>query len=323
MFSRNSKKLNIYHGFVNAFLRKVSSNKVQLKNIDVNFKDLPNWFLEKTKNFNKNNKNIFIKNYCKEPSLHIVFKNKNNLISFQENIIQTSNISGFLTDKKKINEYSSFKKGDWWVQDFSSFLPISGYSYKNTKEKFIDLCAAPGGKAFQVLSQKKDIILNDKSTKRIKILQSNLKRLRLKTKIMNIDALKINNDKKYDFIILDSPCSAVGTIRRNPEIFFKKKQPDFSNLLEIQEKLLLKASELINEKGIILYMVCSFLKIETIDQVNKFLKKNKEFYLNDFYFNNKVCNYDKFIKDKYMITLPTQVNGFNVDGYFAAYIRKK
>ena len=45
-----------------------------------------------------------------------------------------------------------------------------------------------------------------------------------------------------DVIIIDAPCSAVGTIRRNPEIFFKNKGPDFNELLSLQENMLKKAS---------------------------------------------------------------------------------
>ena len=58
---------------------------------------------------------------------------------------------------------------------------------------------------------------------RIKILKSNLNRLNFNAKIINKDFIKFNEEEKYDFIIIDAPCSAVGTIRKNPEIFFKKK----------------------------------------------------------------------------------------------------
>ena len=87
----------------------------------------------------------------------------------------------------------------------------------------MDACAAPGGKSFQLLSKKYDLILNDKSNYRIQILKNNLKRLNLTAKILNYDFIKFNEKEKFDFIILDSPCSAVGTIRKNPEIFLKVK----------------------------------------------------------------------------------------------------
>ena len=111
-----------------------------------------------------------------------------------------------------------------WIQDFSSpFFPINNINIKNIKEKNIDLCAAPGGKSFQILSLNKNIIMNDKSKNRIELIKENLDRLKFKTEIFNYDVLKLESKEKYDFIILDAPCSALGTIRKNPEIFFKKR----------------------------------------------------------------------------------------------------
>ena len=79
---------------------------------------------------------------------------------------------------------------------------------------FLDACAAPGGKSFQLLSKKKKLTLNDKSNERIKILKSNLDRLNFNAKILNKDFTKFNVDEKYDFIIIDAPCSAIGTVRK-------------------------------------------------------------------------------------------------------------
>ena len=86
---------------------------------------------------------------------------------------------------------------------------------------------------------------------------------------------------KYDVIIIDAPCSAVGTIRRNPEIFFKNKSPNFDKLLSLQENMLKKASFLLNTNGYIIYMTCSFLQIETIKQVEKFLELNNNFMISN------------------------------------------
>ena len=65
------------------------------------------------------------------------------------------------------------------------------------------------------------------------ILKENLKRLNFKTNTTNLDFKKINEKIKYNFVIVDAPCSAVGTIRKNPEIFFRKKEPDLKKLTNI------------------------------------------------------------------------------------------
>ena len=77
----------------------------------------------------------------------------------------------------------------------------------------------------------KSYILNDKSKRRIQILKSNLNRLKFNPKILNKDFIKFDKNEKFDFIIIDAPCSAIGTIRKNPEIFFKSKGPNFKKLI--------------------------------------------------------------------------------------------
>ena len=64
--------------------------------------------------------------------------------------------------------------------------------------------------------------MNDKSKNRIELIKENLDRLKFKTEIFNYDVLKLESKEKYDFIILDAPCSALGTIRKNPGIFKKR-----------------------------------------------------------------------------------------------------
>ena len=166
------------------------------------------------------------------------------------------------------------------------------------------------------------MVLNDKNIQRTKILKSNLKRLNFDTKIINQDFTKFRDDTKYDCIIIDAPCSAIGTIRRNPEIFFKNKKPDFFNLDLIQKKMLEKASLLLNTGGLILYMVCSFLKRETEDQINSFLKANDNFKLYNFELKNSNEECSKLIKNNVMITLPNIIHNHNIDGFFAAYLKK-
>ena len=208
------------------------------------------------------------------------------------------------------------------VQDFSSFLPLYNFKKINKNNLVLDACAAPGGKSFQILSKKLNVVLNDKNKKRIQILKTNLKRLKLSAQILNKDFIQLNNNRKYDVIIIDAPCSAVGTIRRNPEIFFKNKGPNFDKLISLQENMLEKASFLLNTNGFIIYMTCSFLKIETINHVEKFLKLNINFILSNFKLKENKKNYSKFIKNNFMITIPNTNFDYNIDGYFAAFLKK-
>ncbi|MDC3131951.1 methyltransferase domain-containing protein, partial [Pelagibacteraceae bacterium] len=299
-----SKKLKLFHGFINACLRKISKNKNELKKIKISYEDLPLWFKQKTQNLSQKQIKIFLENFHDEPNLHLVFKNKKFLLNFEEKILKTSEISGFLIERKRVEMISSFNRGEWWVQDFSSSFPLNNIENSIIDKSCFDVCAAPGGKSFQILSKNKKIILNDKSKRRIEILKKNLNRLNFNPLVTNLDINTLNTKQKYDFIILDAPCSAIGTIRKNPEIFYRKQQPNLKKIIQTQRKMLLSASKLLKENGIILYMVCSFLKEETTDQINYFLDNNKNFNLRNFSLKDKYSSNSFLIQDKAMFTLP-------------------
>ena len=317
-----AKKLKVYHGLINASLKKISNDKLKLRQIEITFDDLPEWFKSRTNSLTDIQKKKFINNFIQEPSLHLVFKSKNKLENFEEKLIKTSDISGFLINKKNINEIKSFVNGDWWVQDFSSFYPLYNLKIKDKNKKFLDACAAPGGKSFQLLSRKVNLDLNDKNKSRIQTIKSNFKRLNFETKIFNDDFINFNEDKKYDYIIIDAPCSAIGTIRKNPEIFFKPNGPNFKNLNILQEKMLNKAAKLLNENGLIIYMVCSFLDNETTIQIYNFIDKNKEFEISKFIKIDDQKEYSKLFNKNFMLTLPDTILNYKIDGYFAAFLRK-
>ena len=314
-----NKNIKTSPGLINAVLKKIIKEKNLLHNIKPNKKNLPNWFLKQIPDWDKNLIENFLSNIIIKPDLHIVFKNKNYLDKFNierdHKDIQTSEISLCVKNSKKISELPRYIKGEWWVQDFSTMMPLY-YSSNLINKDVIDLCAAPGGKSFQVLSAGGNLDINEINIKRAKILQENLNRLKFYNKINIIDSLKMKINKKYDIIIIDAPCSSVGTIRKNPEILFRKNNIDVSKFISYQEMLLKKAKELSKKNSEIIYMVCSFFDSETTKQVDKFLKENKNFMLKKFsqVKDNPIVNSDGCIK-----VLPSKLkNGVLIDGFFAA-----
>ena len=184
------------------------------------------------------------------------------------------------------------------------------------------MCSAPGGKTFQALNYgallKSFEINNDKAN----LMKKNLQRLNFKKNVAVKNILKIKEKNKYDIVLLDAPCTSVGTIRRNPEIFYRKAIPNFKKIISIQNNLLDKAKLIVKKNGVIIYMVCSFLKEEGEDQINLFLKKNNNYKLNHFKTKNKF--YNRFInKNGSIYILPQKVDDqFFIDGFFAAKIIK-
>ena len=193
--------------------------------------------------------------------------------------------------------------------------------YNEIDKACLDMCAAPGGKSFQAIAANAKVFSNDKNKKRLKILRNNLVRLNFDAKILNMDATNLNINEKFDLVIIDAPCSGIGTIRRNPEILFKSEKPNIGKLNKIQKKLLSESKKHLNRDGYILYMVCSFLYSETISQINSFLVENENFNL--IKLTTPKMLIDHFNIDDYFLTLPSNYKGYNFDGYFAALIASK
>ena len=77
-----------------------------------------------------------------------------------------------------------------------------------------------------------------------------------------------------------------------------------------------------NEGGNILYMTCSFIKNETYDQINLFLQKNDNFSITNFILKEENHYFSKLMKNDFMITIPDIIFNNNIDGYFAAFLKK-
>lgn len=307
------KKLN--PSLINSLLKNLIKNRDKINKKNICIEIVPE-FLKVSLEEKKVKFSQFFETITKEPSLHLVFKNKKLLDFFEEKNIKTTERSTFLTERKKIPDIYDYNKGFWWIQDFSSMLPIYLSPEFNSK-KIIDICSAPGGKAFQNLSLGNKMTLVDINKKRIKILKNNLNRLKFKSEILNINALDISENEYFDVVVLDSPCSGLGTIRRNPEILFKKKPPDIRKLNEIQNSLINKASKLVKKKGVLLYMVCSFLSSETKNVKNFFLKNNKHYSQLKFKTDNQNDLYRFIDKEGDISCMPSEYNGFMVDGFYA------
>ena len=314
-----AKMVKIFPGFVNALLKNILNNLDEVSKTKIDLCDFPNWFIKQVNNKKKFKTDKFIEAFCNHPSLHLVFKSEKYLNNFKENHTKSSKKSAFVKTQKKIIDINNFERGEWWVQDFASMLPLALIS-KTKNLSVLDICAAPGGKAFQILSKNK-VVLNDINIERISRLKTNLSRLKFKPKILNLNGLDFDENYKFDMVLLDTPCSSIGTIRKHPEIFFKSKSPDFTSLNLLQKNLLEKSSRLIKKKGRIVYMVCSFFYSETIGIIENFLKKNTNFSVERYSPNKEFSDIKHLIsKEGYFFTLPTDYKNFNIDGFFSAQL---
>ena len=199
-------------------------------------------------------------------------------------------------------------------------------------KKALDLCAAPGGKTAQLLSQGAQVTAVDIDEERMARLRQNIKRLQLEQNLTTVtaDGLEFlqNSTENFDVIVLDAPCSATGTFRRHPEVLHLKTADDVNKQLDIQADMLNAAAAKLTADGQILYCTCSAAKAEGENQIAKFLQSHPDFKLKAFdlqninKFNGKL--FDKKIIDKGVLrTLSYYMkNDGGMDMFFAACLQK-
>ena len=172
-----------------------------------------------------------------------------------------------------ISELPGYHDGMWWVQDLSASLPAKLLGDVGNKT-VLDLCAAPGGKTAQLASAGAKVIALDRSSGRLRRLDENMKRLRLNVEMIAADATEWKIIAPVDFILLDAPCSATGTIRRHPDVMHLKRPQDIDALADLQARLLAHASEMLKPGGVLVYCTCSLQKAEGEHRIEAFLCAN-------------------------------------------------
>lgn len=142
--------------------------------------------------------------------------------------------------------------------------------------RVLDACAAPGGKTCHIIETEpalEDCISLDVDEKRLPRVHENLKRLGLEATVLQGDALNPGgwwDGRLFDRILLDAPCSALGVIRRHPDIKVLRTLEDVQAITLIQAQLLKQMWALLKPGGLMLYATCSILKQENEDQIQNF-----------------------------------------------------
>lgn len=173
-----------------------------------------------------------------------------------------------------ITDWEYFQKGYFTVQDESTGLPIKLLDVKPGM-RVLDLCAAPGGKTAyiaDVMQNSGEIIALDRFESRLKILQKNLNRLKVtNVKTITIDANEYEDEHGFDRVLVDAPCSGLGTLTKKPDLKWKRDLGDIRKIVNIQYELLKKGASLLRNGGFIVYSTCTIEPEENFEIIKKFL----------------------------------------------------
>jgi 16S rRNA (cytosine967-C5)-methyltransferase len=167
-----------------------------------------------------------------------------------------------------IESLPGFEAGDWWVQDAAAALPARLLAVTET-DVVVDLCAAPGGKTLQLAATGAQVIAVDRSKPRLERLRENLARTGLAADIVTANADTWRPETQVAKLLLDAPCSALGTLRRHPEGAWIKRESEIDRFPAAQARLLTAAADMVVSGGVVIYCVCTPLKSEGQDIVDQ------------------------------------------------------
>jgi len=189
-----------------------------------------------------------------------------------------------MPQKMNISRHPLFVDGKIEVQDEGSQL-LAQLVAPRRGEMVADFCAGAGGKSLAMGALMRNtgrIYAFDVSEKRLQNLGVRLKR----SGLSNLHSQLITSESdhklkrlqgKFDRVLVDAPCSGLGTLRRNPDLKWRQTPQDIAELTAKQQSILGRAARLVKTGGKLVYATCSLLKEENEQIVESFLSSNPEF----------------------------------------------
>ncbi|MFZ5929827.1 MAG: RsmB/NOP family class I SAM-dependent RNA methyltransferase [Pseudomonadota bacterium] len=267
-----------FKGMINAVLRKVASTgKAMLLDQDAARLNTPEWLWESWRiAYDNDTARAIATAHLKEPPLDITPRGDAAALaeSLEAQLLPTGSLRR--ETGGRIEDLPGFTDGEWWVQDTAASLPARLFG-DVTGKQVIDLCAAPGGKTLQLAAGGAIVTAIDRSDTRLRRVQENLARLKLTATCITADATLWRPPAPVSYVLLDAPCSATGTIRRHPDIAWRKTQQQIGGLMALQDRLLAAAANMLAPGGMLIFCTCSLQPEEGPERIEAFLAKGAPF----------------------------------------------
>jgi 16S rRNA (cytosine967-C5)-methyltransferase len=177
-----------------------------------------------------------------------------------------------------IKDLIGYHEGWWIVQDSSAQL-VTHLLAPQAGEFIIDACAAPGGKTThiaEIMGDKGEICAIDRTPKRLQKVTENATRLRLKSiQTLIADSRTLDQfTKKADRVLLDAPCSGLGTLHKRPDLRWRQESKQIRDIIQLQRELLDKCSTWVKDGGILVYSTCTLDRDENEAVIEAFLESH-------------------------------------------------
>ena len=168
--------------------------------------------------------------------------------------------------------------GAFAVQDQASAFVVAALDPR-PGERVLDVCAGPGGKLAHIaclVGAGGLAVGGDVHPRRAGLVAENVARLRVDARVLAQDARAPAVRGCFDRVLVDAPCSGVGSARRRPELLWRARRSELSGLARLQVAIAAAAAELVRPGGRLLYSVCTFPRAETDAACNALLAKRPE-----------------------------------------------
>ena len=277
-------------GVVNAILRRVSRETSEFQTALAQAHGLPSWLykrlkkdwpeqLEQLTNTLKQTAPLTLRVNTRQISRDDYLE----ILHEQEIAAEACTVSAVgivMLQNVHIPDLPGFDEGIFSVQDEHAQLCATLLPNLDGKV-VVDACAAPGGKTAHLLEkfQPKKLIALDQDAKRLLRVSENLERLQLnqeaQVEILAADATTWNASEAVDCIVLDAPCSAIGVLRRHPDIRLLRQSSDIQQTVALQQQILQQMWQQLKVGGTLLYITCSVLKAENEQQMQQFFAEHQ------------------------------------------------
>ncbi|MEG2450364.1 MAG: 16S rRNA (cytosine(967)-C(5))-methyltransferase RsmB [Clostridia bacterium] len=275
-------------GFVNAVLKKISRKEFILPSeADANYLSVtyskPQWFIDRmiAEYGQETVVSMLQEKECNLEHLRInrkfttVTAIKNKLM--QDGIEANESSVGGLTARAVAEVKALFDAGLVTFQSPSSMLAVKALNPEDGS-RILDLCSAPGGKAVYMaeLCPNSKIVAVDLYRHRVDLIHKYLRRMQtFNIAPVQLDASKYNVDwqDKFDFVLLDAPCSCFGTYRKHPDVFLSRSEDEIKAVNKTQKLLADQAVKYVKVGGVLLYSTCTLFDEENGKTVDYILSK--------------------------------------------------
>ncbi len=271
-------------GMVNAVLRRISEKKGETFSQDIGIElSHPQWLIDRwTEQFGVERAMSIAaaNNSPTRSSFRITGKGDVEL----DGAIKSEIVDGAFTVERVTERLRHLsEKGLIYFQDEASQM-IANLVSVPAGGRFLDVCAAPGGKTSQIAIRYREsgvsVVAGDLYQPRVEFLRSNCDWQGADNVLVvryNAEAELPFDEQSFDAVMVDAPCTGTGTIASNPEIRYFLSPNDIDELSRKQLSILNNASKLVKVGGRLYYSTCSLEREENEDIVSAFLRESDDF----------------------------------------------